>query len=266
MKNKKTARQSFGDPYECQKPWPDDCFCQCGGKGVVFTDDSLEKTLTDPAEGLEAIKAVAGKPSKKSHYKTAFFEAFPKSPSCFIRGEGYTVEEAEQKAFEKYQKILNCLTHEWDRKNRTDGYCYCTKCPLSGTFLEPLTKCHVCQVPTSRYTNKDDVHYCMDHYYQLTPEEAMGTEDYWGMTAEELQNSFVEDAAFYKIIKHFNPNISKENWEKAKDMFIQVQAHLNAHHNPLFGPATKTKKELHEIIMADLAGVAYAIRQKLNLL
>jgi hypothetical protein len=26
----KKARKSFGDPYDCQKEWPEDCGVQCG--------------------------------------------------------------------------------------------------------------------------------------------------------------------------------------------------------------------------------------------
>ena len=94
----KTARRSFNkEPYNCLKPWPEDCFCQCGGNGVVFTDNSsMGELLTNPKDQQEAIKAVLGEESKKTHYKTAFFEAFPKNPSCFIRGEGKTIEEAEE--------------------------------------------------------------------------------------------------------------------------------------------------------------------------
>lgn len=54
--------------WPCAFPWPEDCFCQAGHSGVVFT--------------------------KSGHYRTAFFEAFPKNPNTFIRGEGSTIEVA----------------------------------------------------------------------------------------------------------------------------------------------------------------------------
>ena len=47
----KTARKLRGS-YECQRDWPENCFVQCGGSGVVF--------------------------GPNGNYRTAFFEAFPK--------------------------------------------------------------------------------------------------------------------------------------------------------------------------------------------
>lgn len=262
----KTARQSFNkEPFVCQKPWPEDCFCQCGGGGVVFTEGSMAEVLEKPEEQKEAIKAVLGEPSKKKHYRTAFFEAFPTNPSCFIRGEGPTIAEAEAKAFAKWEKILNCPGHQWDRRNRTDGYGYCTLCPLSGSFLEPLTKCFTCQIPTAEHTDKDKNYYCDDHYYQLTPEDAVGDKSILGSPPEELQDQFKEDAKLYNLIKHFNPKMNHELWKKCWDIFIRMRAQVNADYNPFFGPATKTEKEIHEMIMGDLPAIAYNIRQLLKI-
>src|SRR5690606_1105287 len=80
-------------------------FVQGGGSGVVF--------------------------SKKGGYTTAFFEAFPKIPDCFIRGAGETIAEAEEQAWQKYQGILNCPGHEFDRRDRKDGYAFCRHCSFS---------------------------------------------------------------------------------------------------------------------------------------
>lgn len=265
----KTARRSFSkEPYVCLKPWPEDCFCQCGGDGVVFTGaNDLEKTLTDPTEQTEAIKAVLGEPTKKQHYRTAFFEAFPKDPSCFIRGQGTTVEEAESKAWEKFEKINNCKNHEWDRKNRTDGYCYCTKCPLSGSFLEPLTKCFICQTPTSRYTNKNDVHYCVDHYFELPVDEVVEDSDKptLGFSKEESTFHHLEDQKLFKLLKQHNKSFSEEHWRKAWDIFIQLRANFSVEFEPLFGPPTKTKQEIHELVMLSLDDVSKIIIKKLKL-
>ena len=63
----KEARNSFGKPHQCKFEWPEDCGVQCGEGGLVL--------------------------DKKGSYTTAFFEAFPKSPSCFLRGEGASIEE-----------------------------------------------------------------------------------------------------------------------------------------------------------------------------
>ena len=106
----KLARKSFGDPYKCKQNWEEDTFVQCGDKGVVF--------------------------SKKGGYTTAFFEAYPKKPKCFIRGEGKDVEEAELNAWDKYQKIISC-NHEMERRDRVDGYGYSK---LLKNNTEPIKK------------------------------------------------------------------------------------------------------------------------------
>jgi len=120
--------------YETKHEWG--FFCQAGSKGIVF--------------------------SKKGNYTTAFFEAFPRTPKCFIRGEGTTVEEAEQQAWEKWQKIQTC-THEMERRDRTDGYAYCKHCAYSNMVFEPLTKCCKCGKPTNYTYDRKKNWYCKKH-------------------------------------------------------------------------------------------------------
>lgn len=135
----KTARQSFGEDYVCQKPWDEDMFVQCGGRGVVLKRKDPEKS-----------------------YTTAFFEAFPNNPSCFLRGEGSTVEEAEAACWEKYQKVITC-DHEMERRDRRDGYGYCKHCAYASMVFEPLDKCCKCGVPTRYTTDYKGRHYCKKH-------------------------------------------------------------------------------------------------------
>lgn len=132
----KTARKSFGPDYECQKPWDEDMFVQCGDAGLV-------------------LQKIGG-------YRTAFFEAFPKNPSCFLRGEGPTVEEAEAACWEKYQKVRTC-NHEMERRDRRDGYGYCKHCAYASMVFEPLDKCCKCGVPTRYTTDYKGRHYCKKH-------------------------------------------------------------------------------------------------------
>jgi hypothetical protein len=101
--------------------------------------------------------------SKSGGYTTAFFEAFPNRPKCFIRGEGTTLEEAEKKCYDKWQKIINCPGHEMDRLDRTDGYAYCKHCDYSATVFEPLTKCRICKKPTSYSRDYKGRYYCKKH-------------------------------------------------------------------------------------------------------
>ena len=99
---KKQAQRSFGKPYDCIQPWPEDCGVQCGGMGLVLgRKDSLEKVLSSDTPLTTLTEEAADDKS----YTTAFFEAFPRNPSCFIRGEGKTIEEAEEKAYQKLSLI-----------------------------------------------------------------------------------------------------------------------------------------------------------------
>src|SRR5690554_1975072 len=91
----KLASNGCNAPYTCRKPWPENCFVQCGEKGLVF--------------------------SRAGSYRTAFFEAFP---DTFIRGEGSAIEEAEASAWESYQRQLACPGHAYDRRGDSEhGHC-----------------------------------------------------------------------------------------------------------------------------------------------
>ena len=125
--------------YELKYDWSEDgknIFVQGGSNGVVF--------------------------SKTGGYKTAFIEAFPNKPKCFVRGEGKDLAEAEEDCWQKYQKILTC-NHEMDRRDRTDGYAFCKHCTYSSTVFEPLTKCCKCGIPTNYTKDFRDKWYCKKH-------------------------------------------------------------------------------------------------------
>lgn len=141
----KLARNSFDKPYECKKDWSEDCFVQCGDSGVVF--------------------------SKEGNYTTAFFEAFPRNPDTFIRGEGATIEEAEQQAWDKLQKYSGCTNHEWEKRGYTNGAGFCKHCNMfaSHVFLIETTCC-VCN-KVSNYSSYGGKTYCKEHFYDV-PEES----------------------------------------------------------------------------------------------
>ncbi len=113
--------------------------------------------------------------SKGKSYATSFFEAFPTihNVKTFIRGEGSTLVEAEQDAYEKLNKKKKCKEHDWVRNDgrveRKDGYATCTKCALSGHALEPTTQCTICKSP-AKLTNLDKF-YCDAHYNELSFDE-----------------------------------------------------------------------------------------------
>lgn len=125
--------------HELQYDWSydgKDIGVQGGGSGVVF--------------------------SKDGNYKTAFFEAFPDKPSCFVRGEGETIADAEKDAWERYQKILVC-DHEMERRDRRDGYGFCKHCSYSSMVFEPLNKCCKCGIPTRFDNDHRNNWYCKKH-------------------------------------------------------------------------------------------------------
>lgn len=128
----------MGGEYDCLKDWPAGIYLQCGGSGVVL--------------------------SKKS-YITAFFEAFPNDPSTFIRGEGETIELAEESAWNKYQKIMNCTEHKFNRHGKTTK-AICLNCNLRLTnYFPPLECCSICNKENSN-KNFNNIIFCIEHYFK----------------------------------------------------------------------------------------------------
>lgn len=116
--------------YKPRHDWPGDTLVQWGGKGVVLG---------------------------KNPYSTAFFEAFPDKSITkgggFIRGEGKTIDEAEDAAFARFQKESSCR-HHWGREHyRNSGqlcrYCRAFRCGhvkevvILGRHRKPLEWYHV---------------------------------------------------------------------------------------------------------------------------
>jgi len=237
----KKAKQSFSkEDYPCKQSWPDDCFVQCGGNGIVFQEGSLEEAFENPVETLNEI---VGTSNKKKSYRTAFFEAFPKNPSCFLRGEGSTIEEAELAAWNKWQKISNCKGHEFERhNNRKDGYANCLHCGLKGMFLQPSTNCLVCQVPAFGYTTKDK-NYCIKHYYELPIEDAVVEEEVSSWSSlEQEQFYFIETK---EMLQQLPTPLDNEELGKIIDQFVRFQGFVKAHLNPLFSEEKHSKKDIH---------------------
>lgn len=137
--------------WECAKPWPDDCFVQCGDGGIVFYQDES---------------------GNHSHYDTAFFEAFPNSPSTFIRGEGQSIEEAEAKAWADYEKYCACSAHEFERRDYDNGVGFCRHCGMfsSGAFEPVRYPCPVCGELTRFMADNDKGYWCREHWREM-PED-----------------------------------------------------------------------------------------------
>lgn len=131
-------KNSNGKEYTCKYNWDNDCFLQCGDKGIVMREKDI--------------------------FQTAFFEAFPKNPNTFIRGEGKTIEEAEEKAWNKLQKYKSCKKHEFIRNGYTNGAGFCKHCGLFKSHaFEPSTKCCICGTPTDWTKDNKNNWYCKEH-------------------------------------------------------------------------------------------------------
>lgn len=158
--------------YAQQYDWGES-FIQGGSKGIVFR-------------------------SKKDggSYTTAFFEAFPKEPKTFIRGEGETIEEAETDCWKKYQKILSCPEHEFERRGYVSGAGFCIHCNMfKSNCFDPLTKCMYCDTPTNfTYvfpdgTENEEQWVCEDCFKQV-PLYLWRDEHWYGAKIEDENRDF----------------------------------------------------------------------------
>ena len=137
------------DGWTPQMPWEDDCYVQWGGHGLVASTTKAENS-----------------------YTTAFFEAFPKNPNTFIRGEGLDIASAELDAWEKYQRLKECDKHDFRRGRHRNGGGTCSKCGMfSGQVFEPLDTCVICGAPTFYTSDKYRRWYCEEHA-DMIPENA----------------------------------------------------------------------------------------------
>lgn len=155
-----------GNMHDCQHDWPDNVRIQHGEKGIVF--------------------------SKNGNYSTSFFEAFPPTSvtDSYVRGEGSSVKEAENNAFEKYLKMINCEQHDYVRKGKGEsGICKLCSSTKDEVFppVESLT-CSVCNKPSSNFyflgiseekVDENDIesffrkseNYCYQHYKEVLNNE-----------------------------------------------------------------------------------------------
>lgn len=164
MTQARLSTLSGGGMYNCQHEWPADCFVQCGTAGIVFTEEGS--------------------------YRTAFFEAFPRNPDTFIRGEGESVETAEESAWSQWQKHLACPGHEFERRGYRNGAGFCKHCGLfAARAFEPTTLCLVCQKPTNYASDKDGDFYCEEHVDQIPPDKRS---DFWDAVAQALADEVIE--------------------------------------------------------------------------
>ncbi|EOU1990218.1 hypothetical protein [Clostridium perfringens] len=102
--------------------------------------------------------------SKGDCYETAFFEVYPKDPDTFIRGQGKTINEAEEEAWKQYEKIINCHKHEFERRGYENGLGFCKHCGLlKSKAFKPSHNCVICNKATYYKTDKNGNYYCKNH-------------------------------------------------------------------------------------------------------
>lgn len=142
--------------------WEDDCQVQWGGRGLVV--------------------------GKEKSYQTAYFEAFPSKGSGFIRGEGKTVQEAEEHALGKRRRELGCPGHQWSRRKYLNGLCWCRVCGCSQSVMRPVLKLGEFRKPfspLSMETLLDDLEQPVEE--QIATARWMGSRlDNWPISRKEL--------------------------------------------------------------------------------
>jgi len=184
------ARKSWGEDYICLKSWPTDAFLQCGDNGLVV--------------------------GKKS-YTTAFFEAFPKNPSTFIRGEGLNLELAEADAFCKYERIMACPQHEYKRRNDSE-HGACIHCNLfTSHCFSPINSCNICRKTHVNYGYKDN-NLCREHFIEAIEQVQKNysiDDDYAedSRSESEIDHYYIEKMLFTQYaLKHEIIDLSKHEY------------------------------------------------------
>lgn len=128
--------------YTVQKPWPVDTHMNGGSNGLVVVRGTRDS------------------------YRTAYFEATPRTPNTFIRGEGDSIEAAEEAAWAKYQRYnAGDHEHEFETRGYTNGAGFCKHCGMFGSQVFSLQEIGVvCAVCGEGGTNDHDgKFYCLEH-------------------------------------------------------------------------------------------------------
>lgn len=134
-----------------------------------------------------------------SSYRTAFVEVWG-DIAGFVRGEGKDIAAAERSAWDKVQRIISCLKHEYEPRGYTNGAGFCKHCnhfAIKCFSAEDLgLLCYVCQTPsfdTCKHGSVCDEHHPGREYTPLIKE----------LSDKEILTPEEEDELFSLYGKYF---------------------------------------------------------------
>lgn len=179
----KVAQKSPAGFFNCQYDWSVNCYVQCGGS--------------------------------KNKY---FFEAYPKNPDTFIRGDAESIEIAERIAWEQHQKHLSChLDHSnpenFDKKQYRNGLGFCINCNLSQRIFLPSEICIICNANTY-YTQDVDHNWYCENCKDKIPENKLTTFQKYIRSPEykqEIETPISQEDFEKSLTDVFNRILSKQD-------------------------------------------------------
>lgn len=158
--------------YDLQHDWPLDCKVQGGESGIVFTKPgALKEALADPVKAGEMVVGIVAKEVRQPHYRTAYFEAFPESNGhgTFLRGEGKSLQEAEDKAWRQWVRVRDCEHKEFEARRYENGAGFCKACGMfASNVIPPVHPCATCGAKT--WHSEHDGKWGCDKHPETSPE------------------------------------------------------------------------------------------------
>jgi hypothetical protein len=189
-----------GEEYALRHEWPPDCFVQGGRMGVV----------------------ISRKP--EGNYLTAYFEAFP---GTFIRGEGESLELAEDQAWAKYERYTACPEHDYKpyprgqgdnpkaRYENGAGFCQnCNRFKSKAFTGEELGQfCATCGVGTTWERYGPLARFVGDNGFHLIDDPSPEDEKVWRC---EEHAPFREEVDGYFVWLHGSSGLTFSEWRKVR--------------------------------------------------
>jgi len=154
---------------------------------------------------------------------------FLNNPKTFIRGEGATINDAENKAWEQFNKIINCECHEFERRDYDNGAGFCKNCGLfKSDAFEPTTKCKFC-LNTTYYMRLTDNEMCceecskdFDKVIDYIPDFMISLLATDGLNPDDIFSSPIEDSIKELLLNKTFDSVDQitEILEKNKNRYV----------------------------------------------